>query len=58
MNDRPLIDIDDLLDEIGRYLAAVEVFRAVDCEPSWRPEWPRENDLVVDEKTTAAQIAR
>jgi hypothetical protein len=38
MTDRPLIDIDDLLDEIGRYLVAVDVFRSLDCEPAWRPE--------------------
>jgi hypothetical protein len=38
MHDRLLIDVDDLLREIGRYLAAVEVFRSVDCEPSWRLE--------------------
>jgi hypothetical protein len=38
MNDPPLIEIDDLLDEIGRDLAAVEVFRSLDCEPAWRPE--------------------
>jgi len=28
----------ELLDEIERYLAAVEVFRALGCEPAWRPE--------------------
>ena len=27
-----------LLREIERYLAAVEVFRAVSCEPRWRAE--------------------
>jgi hypothetical protein len=32
-----------LLDEIARYLAAVDVFRAEACEPSWLPEpsWNR-----------------
>jgi hypothetical protein len=29
---------EDLLDEIARYLAAVDVFRAEACEPTWRPE--------------------
>jgi hypothetical protein len=29
-----------LLEEIGRYLAAVDLFRAAGCEPTWRPERP------------------
>jgi hypothetical protein len=29
---------EDLIEEIVRYLAAVELFRSVGCEPSWRPE--------------------
>jgi hypothetical protein len=34
---------EDLLDEIARYLAAVDVFRAEACEPTWLPEpsWSR-----------------
>jgi hypothetical protein len=28
----------DLIDEIERYLAAVDVFRALGCEPTWQPE--------------------
>ena len=28
-----------LIDEIERYLAAVDVFRTLGCEPAWRPEW-------------------
>jgi hypothetical protein len=35
-------DIEQLLDEIDRYLRAVDLFRAADCEPSWRPERPAE----------------
>ncbi len=31
-------DTKTLIDEITRYLAAVDVFRAAGCEPSWRPE--------------------
>ena len=27
-----------LIDEIARYLAAVDVFRAEACEPTWLPE--------------------
>lgn len=30
----------ELIDEIDRYLAAVEVFRAEGCEPTWRSELP------------------
>jgi hypothetical protein len=36
MEDR--IDIAALIDEIRRYLAAVEAFRAAGCEPTWRPD--------------------
>ena len=32
-----ILDIDTLLDEIARYLAAVEAFRAAACEPTWLP---------------------
>jgi len=38
MTDRPRIDLDELLEQIDRYLGAVDLFRSVDCEPSWRPE--------------------
>lgn len=30
----------ELIDEIARYLAAVDLFRAAGCEPTWRPERP------------------
>jgi len=46
---------EDLLDEIARYLAAVDVFRAEACEPTWLPEpaWDRVDEnpprLVLDE---------
>jgi hypothetical protein len=36
MKDR--IDITALVEEIRRYLAAVEAFRALGCEPTWRAE--------------------
>jgi hypothetical protein len=29
---------ESLLLEVERYLAAVDTFRALDCEPIWRPE--------------------
>jgi hypothetical protein len=32
------MDQKTLVDEIERYLAAVEVFRIQGCEPRWRPE--------------------
>jgi hypothetical protein len=31
----------DLIEEIARYLATVDVFRSVGCEPTWRPETVR-----------------
>jgi hypothetical protein len=36
------IDPEALIEEIARYLNAVDLFRAEDCEPSWRPEHPPE----------------
>jgi hypothetical protein len=27
-----------LVEEVGRYLAAVDLFRELACEPTWRPE--------------------
>jgi hypothetical protein len=32
------IDITALAEQIHRYLAAVDAFRAADCEPRWRSE--------------------
>jgi hypothetical protein len=32
---------EDLIEEIARYLATVDLFRSVGCEPSWRPESTR-----------------
>ena len=31
----------ELIDEIARYLAAIDAFRAAGCEPAWRREWAR-----------------
>jgi len=36
MNDQT--DPNALIDEIARYLSVIELFRAADCEPTWRPE--------------------
>lgn len=38
MNEQLLIDIEALVEEVDRYLAAVDLFRAESCEPTWRPE--------------------
>jgi hypothetical protein len=32
------IDITALIDEIQRYLAAVDAFHAAGCRPTWRPD--------------------
>lgn len=38
MNETTHIDHKKLLTEIARYLAAVDLYRAEHCEPTWRPE--------------------
>ena len=38
MNEQTHIDPDELFGEIARYLAAVDLYRAEHCEPTWRPE--------------------
>jgi len=38
MNEQTHIDPDELFGEIVRYLAAVDLYRALHCEPTWRPE--------------------
>jgi len=38
MNDTLDTSTEELVDEITRYLAAVDVFRAEGREPIWRPE--------------------
>jgi hypothetical protein len=38
MESRQLIDTKSLLEEIARYLAAVDLFRALGSEPTWLPE--------------------
>jgi hypothetical protein len=34
------IEFEGLMDEVRRYLAAVDVFRAEGREPRWAAEWP------------------
>jgi hypothetical protein len=38
MNEQIQIDMNELFLEIARYLAAVDLFRAERCEPTWLPE--------------------
>jgi hypothetical protein len=38
MNEKPRIDVDALMLEIARYLAAIDAFRAAECQPTWLPE--------------------
>jgi hypothetical protein len=45
MNTKPE-HTEDLIEEISRYLAAIELFRSVGCEPSWRPESVRPTPLL------------
>ncbi len=40
-------DTGKLFEEIDRYLAAVDLFRAAGCELTWRPECPAEVSLTV-----------
>ena len=46
MNEQTLIDSETLIAEIIRYLAAVDVFRAAECEPTWRPELESRSDPI------------
>ncbi len=36
-------DIERLMEEVDRYLAAVALFRALGCEPGWRAELDAES---------------
>ena len=38
MNDVLPTGPDALSDEASRYLAVIDLFRALNCEPTWRPE--------------------
>ena len=38
MNEQIHIDPNELILEITRYLAAVDLYRAEHCEPTWLPE--------------------
>jgi hypothetical protein len=45
MNEQLDIDAKELDDEVERYLAVVDAFRAADCEPTWRAD---SNSLAFD----------
>ena len=47
VNDQLLIDIEALVEEVNRYLAAVDLFRVLECEPTWRPECAPESSRPV-----------
>jgi hypothetical protein len=38
MNDAHVTEAERLIDEVTRYLAADDAFRAASSEPTWRPE--------------------
>ena len=47
MKEQTRIDSEALMVEIARYLAAVDTFRAANCEPVWRPELESSSDPIV-----------
>jgi hypothetical protein len=49
----PETDTAKLMEEIDRYLAAIDLFRSQGCEPTWRPEGHSE-----DVTTSAAGASR
>jgi hypothetical protein len=53
MTDSLTIRLDELVDEIVRYLGVVDVFRAAGCEPTWRPETGAAAFERVDERPIA-----
>ena len=47
-----------LVEEIDRYLAAVDLFRALGCEPVWRPEaWSPRRPTETSAPPEVARIA-
>ena len=54
------LNADKLMEEVGRYLAAVDLFRELACEPTWRPElppkMPRPNTGVVTTPALNAEL--
>jgi len=54
MSNELTTDSEALVDEVVRYLAVVDAFRAADCEPSWRPE----PDVIAIEREDERRTAR
>ena len=52
MNEQPSSS-EDLIHEIVRYLAAVDLFRAEQCEPTWRRELV---SIAVEERAATAVV--
>jgi hypothetical protein len=50
-----LFPMDELLQEIARYLAAVDVFRDESCEPTWRPEVTRADAALAERLAASMQ---
>ena len=57
MNEQAHIDSEALVVEIARYLAAVDVFRAANCEPIWRPELESSSKPIVHRLESYGQAA-
>jgi len=55
MNEQPRIDPESLIREVTRYLAVVDVFRAANCEPSWRPELDSSGDSLIHQLASYGQ---
>lgn len=52
------VDARKLVEEIGRYLAAVDLFRSEDCEPSWRLEQPADQSSYGRKVVTKVSVKR
>ena len=47
---------DKLMEEVGRYLAAVDLFRELACEPKWRAELAMEGRQPTGMVATASAL--
>jgi len=57
MNEQTRIDPEALIREVTRYLAVVDIFRAANCEPIWRPELESSGDPIVRQLAANGQTA-
>ena len=51
-------DTKKLIEEIDRYLAAVDLFRSENCEPTWRPEIQADVSMLNHTAHAAAAVPR